>query len=301
MRIVAALGGNALLRRGQRPDADVQERNAAAAAEAVAELARGHELVVTHGNGPQVGVLALESAADPALTRPYPLEALVAETQGLIGYWLLQDLHNALPGRSVVALLTRTLVDLHDPAFAAPTKFVGPMYDQPSALALARDRGWSVAADGDGWRRVVASPEPECVLESGSIELLVAAGTVVVCGGGGGIPVARREDGSLHGVAAVVDKDLTAAVLAEDLGAGALLLLTDVAAVEVDHGTDHARPIGRTTVDELRRFEFAPGSMGPKVEAACRFVERTGGVAAIGSIIDVSRLLTGDAGTLVTR
>jgi carbamate kinase len=300
MRIVVALGGNALLHRGERPDAEPQRRNVLHAAEALVPVALDHELIVTHGNGPQVGVLAMESAADPMLTRPFPLDPLGAETQGLIGYWLTQSLHNVLPGRRVVALLTQCVVDRADPAFGHPSKFVGPTYDERTARALATERGWVIAPDGDAWRRVVASPEPREVVEEDVIHQLIDSGVLVVCAGGGGVPVIRHTDGTLEGVEAVIDKDLTAALLAERLGADALLLLTDVAAVETDYGRPGSSPITNASATELRSRGFAAGSMGPKVEAACRFAERTGGVAAIGSLTDAAAVLAGASGTRVT-
>lgn len=302
MRIVVALGGNALLHRGERPDAEPQRRNVLSAAEALAPLAGTHELIVTHGNGPQVGVLAMESAADPMLSRPFPLDPLGAETQGLIGYWLVQSLHNVLPHREVVALLTQCVVDGADPAFATPTKFVGPVYDdEVAANALAAQRKWVVARDGNAWRRVVPSPEPREVVEEGVIRRLVDSGVLVVCAGGGGVPVVRHADGTLEGVEAVIDKDLTAALLAERLGADALLLLTDVAAVETKYGQADSSPIAQARAADLRSYGFAAGSMGPKVEAACRFAERTGGIAAIGSLTDAVGVLAGTTGTRVTR
>lgn len=300
MRIVVALGGNALLRRGERPDAEPQRRNVLHAAEALAPLAGAHELIITHGNGPQVGVLAMESATDPTLSRPFPLDPLGAETQGLIGYWLAQSLHNVLPDREVVALLTQCVVDGADAAFATPTKFVGPIYDEAAANALAGQRNWVVARDGDAWRRVVPSPEPREVVEEGVIRRLVDSGVLVVCAGGGGVPVVRHADGSLEGVEAVIDKDLTAALLAERLGADALLLLTDVVAVETNYGQADSSPIAHARAADLRSYGFAAGSMGPKVEAACRFAERAGGVAAIGSLTDAEGVLAGTSGTRVT-
>ena len=300
MRIVVALGGNALLHRGERPDAEPQRRNVLHAAEALAPLAGAHELIITHGNGPQVGVLAMESATDPTLSRPFPLDPLGAETQGLIGYWLAQSLHNVLPDREVVALLTQCVVDGADAAFATPTKFVGPIYDEAAANALAGQRNWVVARDGDAWRRVVPSPEPREVVEEGVIRRLVDSGVLVVCAGGGGVPVVRHADGSLEGVEAVIDKDLTAALLAERLGADALLLLTDVVAVETKYEQADSSPIAHARAAELRSYGFAAGSMGPKVEAACRFAERTGGVAAIGSLTDAEGVLAGTSGTRVT-
>ena len=299
MRLVVALGGNALLRRGERPDAEPQRLNVRRAVEALAPLASLHELVITHGNGPQVGVLALESAADPMLTSPFPLDPLGAETQGLIGYWLVQELGNALPGRSVAAVLTRTVVDADDPAFATPTKFVGPTYDEATAQRVANPRGWTIAQDGAAWRRVVASPEPQRIVEIDAVRVLLDAGFVVVCAGGGGIPVAERAPGRLEGVEAVVDKDLTSALLAEVLEADGLLLLTDVSAVESDFGRPGSVPLHRVTPSTLRAMHFPAGSMGPKIEAACRFVERTGHFAAIGALTEATAVLAGERGTTV--
>jgi carbamate kinase len=300
MRIVIAIGGNALLERGQKPEAATQRANAMRAVAALAPLAGRHELVITHGNGPQVGMLALESAADPALDRPYPLDVLGAQTQGMIGYWLLQALQNALPGRQVTAIVNQTLVSVADPAFQNPTKFVGPVYDEATADRLAAERGWHVKADGAYWRRVVPSPTPKRVVETRIIRLLLSSGAVVVCAGGGGVPAIRNEDGHLEGVEAVVDKDLATSVLAESLEADALLLLTDVPAVMRGFGTPGAEPILRATPAALRREQFPAGSMGPKVEAVCRFVEITGDMAGIGALADAELILTGKAGTVVT-
>jgi carbamate kinase len=300
MRIVVALGGNALLQRGQPPDADLQEANVRRAVAALAPLAAEHELVITHGNGPQVGVLALQSASDPHLSTPYPFDVLGAQTQGMIGYWLLQAMQNELPGRQVAAIINQTLVEAADPAFDAPTKFVGEVYDQQTARALADERGWTVRQDGAGWRRVVGSPRPQRIVETRLIRLLLDSGAVVVCAGGGGVPVVRDELGELRGVEAVVDKDLASAVLAEALDADALLVLTDVPAVMRAYGTPDAAPIRRETPGGLRSLDFAAGSMGPKVDAACRFVELTGGIAGIGSLDDAQAILAGRAGTVIT-
>jgi carbamate kinase len=300
VRIVIALGGNALLQRGQKPDADVQERNVATAVHALAPLAAGHQTVLTHGNGPQVGILALQSASDPHLTTPYPFDVLGAQTQGMIGYWLLQSMQNALPGRQVAAIINQTLVKATDPAFDNPSKFVGEVYTEEQATALASSRGWSVRRDGAFWRRVVGSPTPERVVETRLIRLLLESGAVVVCAGGGGVPVVRNEEGLLQGVEAVVDKDLTSSVLAEALDADVLLVLTDVPHVERGFGTAAAEPILRATPAALHREKFTAGSMGPKVSAVCRFVEVTGGVAAIGRLEDAVDILDGRAGTIVT-
>jgi carbamate kinase len=300
MRIVAALGGNALLERGERPDSAVQEAHVARAIEAIAPLARQHDLILTHGNGPQVGLLAMESASDPALARPYPLDALGAQTQGMIGYWLMQALQNTGPGKPVACLVSRTLVSADDPAFARPTKFVGPVYDQARARELAADRGWQVGRDGPAWRRVVPSPEPAELLDLPMITLLLGSGAIVVCAGGGGVPVTRDGAGMLHGAEAVVDKDLTAALLARAIGADVLLLLTDVDAVQDGYGTPQARPIHQTSAAELRSRGFPDGSMGPKVEAACRFVAASGRMAVIGRLDDAEAMAHGKAGTVVT-
>ncbi|MFC4910141.1 carbamate kinase [Actinomadura gamaensis] len=296
MRIVAALGGNALLRRGEALDAAVQIAHVRQAARGLAALARDHELVVTHGNGPQVGLLALESAADPALSVPYPLDVLGAETQGMIGYWLARELRRVLPGREIVAVLTETVVDSRDPAFAAPAKFVGRAYGTAEADRMRVEHGWAMRRDGDAWRRVVPSPEPRDIVELPTLARLTEVGCLVIAAGGGGVPT----DGGHHGVEAVVDKDLTAALLATRLKADALLLLTDVPAVMRDHGTPRARPVRQATPDELRRIPLPAGSMGPKAEAACRFADqRPGAVAAIGSLTDAPALLAGTAGTRV--
>ncbi|MCM1973004.1 MULTISPECIES: carbamate kinase [unclassified Streptomyces] len=300
MRVVIALGGNALLKRGDKPDAAVQLANVRRAVAALAPLAEEHELVVTHGNGPQVGVLALQSAADPVLSRPYPFDVLGAETQGMIGYWLLQSLQNSLPGRQVCALINQTLVSVADPAFDNPTKFVGQVYDEHTARRLADQRGWTVRQDGDHWRRVVPSPLPQRIVETRLIRQLLDQGAIAVCAGGGGVPVIRDEQGLLTGVEAVVDKDLTAALLAEALDADALLLLTDVPRVIRGFGTRQAQEIERSTPAALRAERFPAGSMGPKVEAVCRFVELTGDMAAIGSLDEVADILAGRAGTIVT-
>jgi carbamate kinase len=298
MRVVAALGGNALLHRGEPADAATQRRNVARAARSLAALADEHDLVITHGNGPQVGLLALQAEAY-ADVPPYPLDVLGAESEGMVGYLVEQGLRAELPGREAATLLTQVVVDPDDPAFASPSKPIGPVYSAERARALAAERGWAVGRDGDGWRRVVPSPEPRWIVELEAIELLVDAGVVVICAGGGGVPVRALEDGRLEGVEAVIDKDLAAALLARELDADALLLLTDVSAVELDHGTPEARPLRSATPAELRALALPAGSMGPKAEAAARFVEGGGRLAAICSLDDAPAALAGEAGTLV--
>ena len=298
MRLVVALGGNALLQRTDRPDAAVQRRHVATAANALAPLTEEHDLLLCHGNGPQIGMLALESADDPVLSRPFPLDTLGALTQGMIGYWLAQELPNAGVRRPVTVVLTQTVVDPDDPEFRRPTKFIGRTYDRSDAVQLAQERGWQVAPDGPAWRRVVPSPEPRRILEMTTIRRLSKEGDLVVCAGGGGAPVVCDDTG-VHGVEAVVDKDLTAALLAIEIGADRLLLLTDVAAVSRDFGTPGEATIRSATVAELRALSFPSGSMGPKIEACSRFTEATGHPSGIGALAQAVDVLGGRAGTTV--
>ena len=295
-RLVVALGGNALLRRGEPLEAEIQRANVQQAARAIAELAVEHELVLTHGNGPQVGLLALEAEAYHAV-EPYPLDVLGAESQGMIGYLIVQALRGETDA-SVVAVLTEVVVDADDAAFAQPTKPIGPVYAKGEARRLAAEHGWDVARDGRHYRRVVPSPQPQEIVELDSIAALLRGGSIVVCAGGGGIPVVR-EGGRLRGIEAVIDKDLTAALLAEQLDADRLLILTDVPYVERGWETKTPAAIELATPVELRRLEFASGSMAPKVEAACRFVERAGGEAVIGSLAKLPDVVAGCSGTRV--
>ncbi|MCB1937328.1 MAG: carbamate kinase [Nitrosomonas sp.] len=299
-RIVAALGGNALLRRGEPLTADNQRQNIRGAAKALAPLALEHELVVTHGNGPQVGLLALQSAA----CKPdeiYPLDILDAETEGMIGYLIEQELINVLPpDRRCATLLTQIVVDRNDPAFKYPTKPIGPVYDESEAKKLAEERNWRIAVDGEYYRRVVASPRPIRILEQSVIDLLVGQGVIVICAGGGGIPVIYRKDGSLVGVEAVIDKDMASSLLAREIQADLLLMLTDVDAVYHNWGETNARAIQRISPRALKAFSFAPGSMAPKVQAAIEFAEQRGGVC-IGSLKDAAAIVKGEAGTLISK
>jgi carbamate kinase len=293
--IVAALGGNALLRRGEPLEAGLQRANVKTAVAALASTAKTHRLIVTHGNGPQVGLLALQAAALSGTA--WPLDILGAESEGMIGYMLEQEFRNVLPGRDVATLLTQVVVDPADPAFAQPAKPIGPVYGEDEARRLAAAHGWAIAPDGKGFRRVVASPEPLQILELATIRVLIDAGVLVVCTGGGGIPVSISGN-VLRGVEAVIDKDLAAARLAEDIGADLLVLLTDVPGVLRELGRADS-VIRQALPSELRSMQLPAGSMGPKVEAACRFVERTSGRAAIGALEDASALVAGTAGTQV--
>jgi carbamate kinase len=304
MRIVIALGGNALLRRSDPMTTEVQRRNVAIAAQAIAPLAAEHSIVVVHGNGPQVGLLSLQADSYHGAA-PYPLDVLDAGTQGMIGYLIQQELRSLLPPEHQVAtLLTMIVVDPDDPAFASPTKFVGPVYAKEDADALAAEKGWAFRLDGDAWRRVVPSPEPRRILEIEPITWLLDRGAVVICAGGGGIPtmLPASGPGQLVGVEAVIDKDLAGELLAEDVRADLFLMATDVDGVYLDWGTPQQRRLGQVTPAELAGHQFAAGSMGPKVQAAARFAAKTGGRAAIGSLADIGGIVAGTAGTsVVTR
>jgi len=301
MRIVIALGGNALLRRSDPMTTEVQRRNVAIAAQAIAPLAAEHSILVVHGNGPQVGLLSLQAESYHG-AEPYPLDVLDAGTQGMIGYLIQQELRSLLPPQSQVAtLLTMIMVDPGDPAFANPTKFVGPVYAREDADALAAEKGWAFRPDGAAWRRVVPSPEPRRILEIEPITWLLERGAVVICAGGGGIPtmLPASGPGELVGVEAVIDKDLAGELLAEDVRADLYLMATDVDGVYLDWGTPQQRRLDRVTPAELAGHQFAAGSMGPKVEAAGRFAAKTGGRAAIGSLADIAGIVAGTAGTSV--
>ena len=299
MRLVIALGGNALLRRGQPMTAQNQRANIRAAAERIAAVAEGNQIVVAHGNGPQVGLLALQAAAYVDVPA-YPLDVLGAQTEAMIGYVIEQELGNLLPEEQPLAtILTMVEVDRDDPAFSHPTKPIGPVYPRDHAVVLAADAGWSIAPDGNGFRRVVASPRPTRIFEIRPIRQLLDQGTIVVCAGGGGIPTVFGDDGDLHGVEAVVDKDATSAMLAEELDADLLVIATDVDGVYLDWGTPQQRRIERTTPDGLADLGLAEGSMGPKVDAAAAFVRATGKRAVIGSLDELGALVGGTAGTVV--
>lgn len=300
MRIVIALGGNALLRRGEAMTAENQRENVRLAATQMAKIQPGNELVIAHGNGPQVGLLALQGAAYTEV-ETYPLDVLGAQTEGMIGYMIEQEMGNLLPQEVPLAtLLTQVEVDKQDPAFQHPTKPIGPVYERAEAERLAAEKGWAIAADGDRFRRVVASPRPQRIFEIRPIEWLLRAGTVVICAGGGGIPTFYDEAGRLTGVEAVIDKDLCSALLAEQLHADLLVIATDVDAAYVDWGTPQQRAIATAHPQALSTLSFPAGSMGPKIQAACEFAAHTGKTAVIGALADIEAIVRGDGGTRIS-
>jgi carbamate kinase len=300
MRLVIALGGNALARRGERLEAATQRERVRLAFETLAPIFGKHEVVITHGNGPQVGLLALQAQAYREV-ETYPLDVLSAESQGMIGCWMLQELNGLMPDREVAALLTQVEVDARDPALRQPSKPIGPMYTEAEARQRAQALRWSIAADGNGFRRVVPSPRPLRIREITAVKRLLDAGAIVICGGGGGIPIVVEDDGRIRGLEAVIDKDRTAALVAAEIGADRLLILTDVDAVVEDWPQPARRKIRATSPKILSEMKFEAGSMGPKVEAACEFATHTGGLASIGALTDAARILEGQAGTTVSR
>lgn len=299
MRIVIALGGNALLRRGEPMTAEAQRANVRIAAVALARLYPDHELVITHGNGPQVGLLALQGAAYKT-DEAYPLDVLGAETEGMIGYMIEQELGNLLPLEAPFAtILTMVEVDPKDPGFANPTKFIGPVYDVVDARRLQAEKGWAMKQDGDRWRRVVASPEPKQIFEIRPIKWLLDKGVIVIAAGGGGIPCVYQPGRRLTGVEAVIDKDFCSELLARQVGADLYIMATDVDGVYPDWGKPEAKAIRRIAPEAMRAYDFPAGSMGPKVTAACRFAEMTGKRAAIGSLGQLAAMVRGEAGTTI--
>jgi carbamate kinase len=303
VRVVIALGGNALLKRGEPMTADAQRQNVRQAAPALAAVAREHALLLSHGNGPQVGLLALQAAAYEGV-EPYPLDVLGAQTEGMIGYVLEQELGNLLPFEVPLAtLLTMIEVDPDDPAFANPTKFVGPVYDKEHADRLAGEKGWVFKADGEHWRRVVPSPEPKRIFEIRPIRWLLEKHSIVICAGGGGVPTMYDPDAdrTLVGVEAVIDKDLASSLLARDLEADLFIMATDVDGVYRDWGTPDQARIQQVTPAELRDHGFPAGSMGPKVDAAVEFVAATGNRSVIGALSDIDGMVSGTAGTNVVQ
>jgi carbamate kinase len=297
MRIVIALGGNALLRRGEEMTAENQRKNIQLAVKSLAPIAGQNELVISHGNGPQVGLLSLQSAAYKEVEE-YPLDILGAQTEGMIGYMIEQELGNLLPIEIPIAsILTMVEVDPEDPAFDNPTKPIGPIYTKEEAEKLKKEKGWSIKLDGEHWRRVVASPEPHRIFQLRPIHWLLEKNTIVICAGGGGIPTIYNKEGNLEGVEVVIDKDRASSLLAFELEADVLIMATDTDGVYLDWGTESEKIISETTPEEIRKYDFDIGSMGPKVEAACSFVERSGQRAVIGSLKDIEKMVNGTAGT----
>ena len=301
MLVVVALGGNALLKRGEPMTAEVQRSNVRTAAQSLAPVAEKHQLVLSHGNGPQVGLLALQGAAYEEV-EAYPLDVLGAQTEGMIGYMIEQELGNLLPFEVPFAtILTMVEVDADDPAFQNPTKFVGPVYSEVEAMELAADKSWTVKPDGQYWRRVVPSPLPKRIFEIRPIKWLLEKNTVVICAGGGGIPTMYQKgaDRVLIGVEAVIDKDRATELLARELEADLYIMATDVDGVYLDWGTPSQQKLDRISAAELKSHSFAAGSMGPKVNAAIQFVEKTGKRSAIGSLEEIEQIVEGKAGTNV--
>ncbi|EOT7377579.1 carbamate kinase [Enterobacter cloacae] len=295
--LVVALGGNALLKRGEPLEAEIQRKNIDLAARTIAGLTEQWRVVLVHGNGPQVGLLALQNSAYDKVA-PYPLDVLGAESQGMIGYMLQQALKNSLPQREVSVLLTQVEVDADDPAFSNPTKYIGPVYSEAQAKTLQAEKGWVFKADGSYFRRVVPSPQPKRIVESDAIAALIQRDHLVICNGGGGVPVVENANG-YHGIEAVIDKDLSAALLARQIEADALLILTDADAVYLDWGKPTQRPLAQVTPELLKGMAFDAGSMGPKVAACREFVEACNGIAGIGALADGAEILAGEKGTLI--
>ncbi|NRF63933.1 carbamate kinase [Vibrio coralliilyticus] len=297
--VVVALGGNALLRRGEPLEAEVQRQNIEIAVKTISEIAQEYNVVLVHGNGPQVGLLALQGLEYKKVA-PYPLDILGSETQGMIGYMLMQEFKNQMPNINATCMLTQMTVDPNDPAFADPTKPIGPIYEEAEARELAEKYHWTIKPDGQHFRRVVPSPQPTGIIEHEAITKLIDEGHLVICTGGGGIPV-KKENGKLVGVEAVIDKDMSAAFLAKQLNADALLILTDADAVYLDWGKPTQHALRSTNPTELSQYQFDAGSMGPKIEASCEFVKQGGKVVGIGSLEDGLRILQGTAGTNITK
>ena len=298
MKIVVTLGGNALLRRGEAMTAENQMQNVRLACDALKTVAQDHQLVLSHGNGPQVGLIALQNDAYGNKVTPYPFDILGAESQAMVGYMFAQALKNVIPEKTVTCVVTQSEVAADDPAFLNPTKFIGPVYSEEEAHVLALEKGWTMKLDGQYWRRVVPSPKPMRIVEMPAIKHLVDAGMLVISGGGGGVPVIH-ENGHYRGIEAVIDKDYCGSLLAQELHADRLVIATDVKGVFVNWGTPEQKCIKRASPEALLAMGFAAGSMGPKVLAACEFVKATQGIASIGSLEDITAIIAEEAGTLI--
>ncbi|MHA2715690.1 carbamate kinase [Vibrio owensii] len=293
--IVVAVGGNALLQRGEVMSCENQQKSIAQTASSLAELSKNYRLVIVHGNGPQVGLLSLQNNAYKDCP-PYPFDVLGAETQGMIGYLIQQGLNAAIEDRYTTTILTRIVVDENDPAVADPSKFIGPVYTEEQAKQLAEANHWVVKPDGSHWRRVVPSPKPQEILEIKAIKDLLEKEHLVICGGGGGAPVIEK-DGAYVGFEAVIDKDMTAALIAEQIGAEHLLILTDGTHVCLNWGTPQEQKLENVTLEQMKQYSFPAGSMGPKVDACCQFVEKTGQSGHIGDLSFALEIIEGKSGT----
>ncbi len=297
--IVVAVGGNALLQRGEVMSCENQQKSIEVTSKALAELSKDFRLVIVHGNGPQVGLLSLQNDAYKDCP-PYPFDVLGAETQGMIGYLIQQGLNAAIDDKFTTTILTRMVVDKNDPAIANPTKFIGPVYNEEEAKQLAAQNGWTVKPDGQYWRRVVPSPEPKEVLEIKAIKDLLEKDHLIICGGGGGAPVVEK-DGAYEGFEAVIDKDMTAALIAEEIGAEHLLILTDGTHVCLNWGKPDEEKLHNVSTEEMKSYQFPAGSMGPKVDACCRFVQNTGKHGHIGDLHHAVDIIKGDSGTHIHK
>lgn len=300
MKIVIALGGNALLKRGEPMTAENQRENVKTACAQIARVYDGNQLIITHGNGPQVGLLALQNNAYKEVPM-YPLDVLGAETAGMIGYMIQQELSNTVPGSaSIATVLTQIQVDPKDPAFQKPSKPVGPVYSKEEADKIAAEKGWTMAPDNDKYRRVVASPKPVNIFGLEPLKTLIDNKYIVVCGGGGGIPTWVDDEGKQHGAEAVIDKDLATALLATLIDADLFVIATDVDGAYLDWGKPEQKRIALAAPDAALAFGFASGSMGPKIEAAANFAKATGKDAVIGALADIEQIVAGKAGTRIS-
>ena len=300
MKIVIALGGNALLKRGEPMTAENQRENVKTACAQIARVYDGNQLIITHGNGPQVGLLALQNNAYKEVPM-YPLDVLGAETAGMIGYMIQQELSNTVPGSaSIATVLTQIQVDPKDPAFQKPSKPVGPVYSKEEADKIAAEKGWTMAPDNDKYRRVVASPKPVNIFGLEPLKTLIDNKYIVVCGGGGGIPTWVDDEGNQHGAEAVIDKDLATALLATLIDADLFVIATDVDGAYLDWGKPEQKRIALAAPDAALAFGFASGSMGPKIEAAANFAKATGKDAVIGALADIEQIVAGKAGTRIS-
>tara|TARA_Y100001960_G_C14784189_1_gene890250 strand:- start:35237 stop:36163 length:927 start_codon:yes stop_codon:yes gene_type:complete len=298
MNILIALGGNALLQRGEPLEAETQRINIKKVAEVVNKISEEHNVIITHGNGPQVGLLALQNL-NYKETKPYPLDVLGAESSGMIGYMLIQELSNELGiyDQSVVNVITRTLVDKNDPAFNNPTKFIGPVYNKQESEEMKSKYGWEIKADGEYYRRVVPSPKPKKIIETNVIKELLEKKHIVVCGGGGGVPTIIENE-KYKGVEAVIDKDLTSSLLAQELGVDAFIILTDVSCVYENYKQEDQKMIKHFPIFEFDENSYPDGSMLPKIKAAVDFSINNEGFSSIGKLEELEDIINKKSGTI---